>query len=161
MDNAEFETAKKESESWYWWGVPTFFRCPWKEDPADCDIALVGVPHSAGNGSTERDQHLGPRAVRDVSGYYRRAHGVHNFAPFEESRIHDLGDVPLPESMNNEACMHHIEAFYKRLDAVNINQGVRLVDIKTNDPKLQLLKINESDPLILLVSLSIRDIESN
>jgi guanidinopropionase len=30
MDNAEFETAKKESESWYWWGVPTFFRCPWK-----------------------------------------------------------------------------------------------------------------------------------
>jgi len=75
VDSAEYESAKKESESWYWWGIPTFFRCPWKEDPADCDIALVGVPHSAGNGSTERDQHLGPRAVRNVSGYYRRAHG--------------------------------------------------------------------------------------
>ncbi len=125
MDKTDFETAKKESESWYWWGIPTFFRCPWKEDPADCDIALVGVPHSAGNGSTERDQHLGPRAVRNVSGYYRRAHGVHNFAPFEESRIHDLGDVPLPESMNNEACMIHIENFYKRLDAV----GTRPVSV--------------------------------
>lgn len=116
MDQEKFEQMKKESESWYWWGIPTFFRCPWIEDPAECDIALVGVPHSAGNGSTERDQHLGPRAVRNVSGYYRRAHGVHQHAPFEESRIHDLGDVPLPESMNNEACMRHIEEFYKRLD---------------------------------------------
>ena len=116
MDNAEFETAKKESESWYWWGVPTFFRCPWKEDPADCDIALVGVPHSAGNGSTERDQHLGPRAVRDVSGYYRRAHGVHNFAPFEESRIHDLGDGLQGRDSSWGVIRYHFEqGFVRRL----------------------------------------------
>ena len=50
----------------YWWGVPTLFRCP-QDDVAAADIALVGVPHSAGNGTTERDQHLGPRAVRNMS----------------------------------------------------------------------------------------------
>jgi guanidinopropionase len=111
------DAARRASESWYWWGIPTFFRCPWNPDPAACDIALVGVPHSSGNGSTERDQHLGPRAVRHVSGVYRRAHAVHRIAPFEALRVHDLGDVPLPEAMNNEACVRDIEAFFARLDA--------------------------------------------
>ncbi len=113
----EIERKRKESEAWYWWGIPTFFRCPWNVDPNACDIGLVGVPHSTGNGSTERDQHLGPRAVRHVSGYYRRAHGVHNFSPFETVTCHDLGDVPLPEANNNEACVRDIEEFYKTLDA--------------------------------------------
>ncbi|TXH32718.1 MAG: agmatinase [Rhodospirillaceae bacterium] len=125
MDDSELQQAKKSAQGWYWWGVPTLFRCPWNEDPAACDIALVGVPHSTGNGSTERDQHLGPRAVRHVSGYYRRAHGVHNIAPFEMARVHDLGDVPLPEAMNNEACVRDIEDYYKRLD----DAGTRPVSI--------------------------------
>ena len=120
-----FEKARSESSAWYWWGVPTFFRCEHDFDPAKCDIALVGVPHSSGNGSTERDQHLGPRAVRHVSGYYRRAHGVHGFSPWEVARCHDLGDVPLPEGMNNEACVRDIEAFYRHIDAA----GTRPVSI--------------------------------
>jgi guanidinopropionase len=119
------DEARRSAESWYWWGIPTFFRCEWNEDPEACDIALVGVPHSSGNGSTERDQHLGPRAVRNVSGYYRRAHGVHGIAPFEVAKIHDLGDVPLPEAMNNEACVRDIEAYFARLDAA----GTRPVSI--------------------------------
>ena len=112
----DLAAARKSSESWYWWGIPTFFRCPWNGDPQEADIALVGVPHSSGNGSTERDQHLGPRAVRNVSGFYRRSHYVHGFAPWEVARINDLGDVPLPEAMNNEASVRDIEAFYRRLD---------------------------------------------
>jgi len=36
-------------EARYWWGVPTFFRCPYDPDPATCDIAVTGVPHSSGN----------------------------------------------------------------------------------------------------------------
>ena len=119
------ESARQSAENWYWWGIPTLFRCPWNEDPASCDIALVGVPHSAGNGSTERDQHLGPRAVRNVSGFYRRAHGVHGFSPWDEARIHDLGDVPLAQAMDNEASVRDIEAFYRRLDAA----GTRPVSI--------------------------------
>jgi len=121
MSGYDYEAMKKSSQTWYWWGVPTFFRCPWNEDPAAADIAAVGVPHSSGNGSTERDQHLGPRAVRNVSGYYRRAHGVHGFAPWDLCRINDLGDVPLPEAMNNEACVRDIEAFFSRLDAAGVN----------------------------------------
>ena len=61
-------------ETLYWWGIPTLFRCKNDPDPKNCDIALVGVPHSTGNGTTERDQHLGPRAVRHVSAGLRRVH---------------------------------------------------------------------------------------
>ena len=115
-DDAWFEGAKRSVESWYWHGVPTLFRCPHDEDPANCDIALVGVPHSSGNGSTERDQHLAPRAMRHVSGIYHRAHNGFGIIPWDVCRINDLGDVPLPEAMVNDVCVRHIEAFYKRLD---------------------------------------------
>jgi len=125
MSQDDIAEARRSSESWYWWGIATFFRCPLAETPDEVDIGLVGVPHSSGNGSTERDQHLGPRAVRNVSGYYRRSHGVHGFSPWDIAKISDLGDVPLPEAMNNEACVRDIEAFYARLDAT----GTRPVSI--------------------------------
>jgi guanidinopropionase len=125
MSQDDIAEARRSSESWYWWGIATFFRCPLAETPDEVDIGLVGVPHSSGNGSTERDQHLGPRAVRNVSGYYRRSHGVHGFSPWDIAKISDLGDVPLPEAMNNEACIRDIEAFYARLDAT----GTRPVSI--------------------------------
>ena len=70
MDSADREVMR----SVYWWGIPTFFGCPHDEDPAACDIALVGVPHSTGNGSTERDQHLGPRAIRSAACNFRPLH---------------------------------------------------------------------------------------
>jgi guanidinopropionase len=125
MSQDDIAEARRSSESWYWWGIATFFRCPLAETPDEVDIGLVGVPHSSGNGSTERDQHLGPRAVRNVSGYYRRSHGVYGFSPWDIAKISDLGDVPLPEAMNNEACVRDIEAFYARLDAT----GTRPVSI--------------------------------
>ena len=125
MSQDDIAEARRSSESWYWWGIATFFRCPLAETPDEVDIGLAGVPHSSGNGSTERDQHLGPRAVRNVSGYYRRSHGVYGFSPWDIAKISDLGDVPLPEAMNNEACVRDIEAFYARLDAT----GTRPVSI--------------------------------
>jgi len=103
-------------EALWWWGVPSLFRCPVNPDPAQCDIALVGVPHAAGNGSTERDQHLGPRSVRNVSAHNRRLHKAFGyFSPWETCRIHDLGDVPLPEAMANEACIERISRYYRRI----------------------------------------------
>ena len=119
MEPFDIEQAKKEMEPWYWWGIPTFFKCPWDEDPDNCDIALVGVPHSSGNGSTERDQHLGPRAVRNVSGWHRRGHQKFGFVPWEVCRVHDIGDVPLPQAMLNDVSMEHIEAYFKELDRAN------------------------------------------
>ena len=35
-------------ETLYWWGIPTLFRCKNDPEPKNCDIALVGVPHSTG-----------------------------------------------------------------------------------------------------------------
>ena len=80
-----------------WWGIPTLFCCPYNFDSEGCDIALVGVPHSTGNGTTERDQHLGPRAVRNVSALGRRAHLKFELDPWNICDIRDLGDVPLPD----------------------------------------------------------------
>ena len=112
-------------QSLYWWDIPTFFRCPVERDPAACDIALVGVPHSTGNGTTERDQHLGPRAVRDVSAMARRVHMEFGIDPWERARIRDMGDVPLPEANDNEACIERITEFYRAIDAA----GVRPVSV--------------------------------
>jgi guanidinopropionase len=101
----------------YWWDIPSLFRCPIERDPAQLDIALVGVPHSTGNGTTERDQHLGPRAVRDISALARRVHTEFQIDPWKSCRIGDMGDVPLPEANDNERCIERITDFYRRLDA--------------------------------------------
>jgi guanidinopropionase len=112
-------------EGTYWWGPATLFRCELEADPAACDLALVGVPHSSGNGSTERDQHLGPRAVRNVSALQRRMHAEFGFSPWAACRVRDLGDVPLPEANNNEQCIERISRFFERLGAA----GTRAVSI--------------------------------
>lgn len=99
----------------YWWGIPTLFRCP-QGGPEDKDIALAGVPHSTGNGTTERDQHLGPRAVRHVSALQRRVHGGFGLDPWNTAAIADIGDVPLPRANDNEDCIAQITNFYKEVD---------------------------------------------
>ncbi|WP_299682606.1 arginase family protein [uncultured Roseobacter sp.] len=103
-------------ENLYWWGVPTLFRCP-HEHVEGQDIALVGVPHSTGNGTTERDQHLGPRALRNVSAVGRRMHSGFNLDPWSAAKIADIGDVPLPRANDNEACIADITAFFGTVDA--------------------------------------------
>jgi len=112
-------------ENLYWWGIPTLFRCPADPDPTKADIALVGVPHSSGNGTTERDQHLGPRAVRNVSAQARRVHMDMEFDPWTACRINDLGDVPLPELNDNEASIQRITDYFEAIAAA----GTRPVSI--------------------------------
>ncbi len=109
----------------YWWGIPTLFRTPHKQDPSDCDVVLAGVPHSTGNGTTERDQHLGPRAVRNVSAVLRRYHMGFQVEPWETLEIADIGDVPLPEANDNEACIQRITDYYSKIDKA----GARPVSI--------------------------------
>ena len=105
-------------ENLYWWGIPTLFRCP-QDKLETADIALVGVPHSTGNGTTERDQHLGPRAVRNVSALQRRTHGDFKIDPWNEAKIIDAGDVPFPRANDNEECIEQITKFYKAIDNSN------------------------------------------
>ena len=109
----------------YWWGVPTLFRCPHNPETEGCDIALVGVPHSTGNGTTQRDQHLGPRAVRNISAQGRRGHLKFGISPWEMCEIRDFGDVPLPEANNNEQCIERITDFYE----IIAESGVRPISI--------------------------------
>lgn len=104
----------------YWWDIPTLFRCPLERDPNNCDIALVGVPHSTGNGTTERDQHLGPRAVRDISAMARRVNMAFELDPWNACKIRDMGDVPLPEANDNEVCIERITEFYRAIDAAGV-----------------------------------------
>ena len=85
----------------------------------DCDIALVGVPHSTGNGTTERDQHLGPRAVRNVSAGSSKSSFRFSILILGKKKIHDLGDVPLPEANNNEKCIEDITNFYEKIAKAN------------------------------------------
>lgn len=113
-DNTD-DDQQKVMDALYWWGIPTLFRAPANPNPADCDIALIGVPHSTGNGTTERDQHLGPRAVRHVSANGRRVHMKYQLDPWSSCRIHDLGDVPLPEANDNEACIARISEFFGKV----------------------------------------------
>ena len=47
------ELLKSMKDNLYRWGIPTLFRCP-NEGPKGKDIALFGLPHSTGNGTTER-----------------------------------------------------------------------------------------------------------
>lgn len=109
----------------YWHGIPTLFRCDYDPDPTNADIGLVGVPHSTGNGTTQRDQHLGPRAVRNISAIGRRVHNEFGIDPWESARINDLGDVPLSEGNNNERSIEMITDFYRELDGA----GCRPVSI--------------------------------
>tara|TARA_Y100000590_G_scaffold452602_1_gene596062 strand:+ start:1094 stop:2071 length:978 start_codon:yes stop_codon:yes gene_type:complete len=108
-------------DTMYWWGVPTLFRCKNDNNIQNCDIGLVGVPHSSGNGTTERDQHLGPRAVRNVSAGLRRVHLDFGFNPWKKKIIHDLGDVSLPEANNNEKCIERISEYYAQIANANKN----------------------------------------
>ena len=118
------EHDKSMMDNLYWWGIPTLFRCP-NEVLYGHDIALVGVPHSTGNGTTERDQHLGPRAVRNVSALQRRVHGEFEINPWEAAKITDVGDVPFPRANDNEDCIAQITKFYKEVD----ESGARPVSI--------------------------------
>lgn len=108
----------------YWWGVPTLFRCP-HVGPEGQQIALAGVPHSTGNGTTERDQHLGPRAVRHVSALQRRVHGGFGIDPWGSAKIADVGDVPMPRANDNEDCIAQITQFFEGTDRA----GARPVSI--------------------------------
>jgi guanidinopropionase len=124
-DGPSEDITREDIEFLHWWGIPTLFRCPADEDPRNCDIALVGVPHSTGNGTTWRDQHLGPRAVREHSPGYRRVHLKWEFDPWKSCRINDLGDVPILNSLVNDVAVREIEGFYRTIDEA----GARPVSI--------------------------------
>ena len=113
------EDQQKLMDAIYWHGIPTLFRCNHDSIPGNSDIGLIGVPHSTGKGTTQRDQHLGPRAVRNISAIGRRVHNEFGIDPWQRCRINDLGDVPMTHGNNNEKTIEIITDYYKAVADAN------------------------------------------
>ena len=93
--------------------VPTFMRLPVFDDPADLDIALVGVPWDGGTTNRAGARH-GPREIRNMSSFIRPVNIASGIAPYDGNRVGDLGDAPVnPVSL--EDTMGRVERFYRTL----------------------------------------------
>lgn len=75
-------------------GRSTFMRLPQIEDPAEVDIALIGLPWDSGSTNRVGQRH-GPREIRNNSTMMRLVHQASRIAPYDLCRIADLGDAPV------------------------------------------------------------------
>ncbi len=73
-------------------GITTFIRLPGRTDPADLDVAVVGVPFDIGT-SNRPGARFGPRGIREESVLLRPYNMATRAAPFDSLRIDDTGDV--------------------------------------------------------------------
>lgn len=95
--------------------IATFMRLPLQRNPADVEIALIGVPWDGGTTNRPGARH-GPRQMRDLSTMMRRIHHVTRVAPYELARCGDLGDAPVnPASLDDS--LTRIEHFYAKVHA--------------------------------------------
>jgi guanidinopropionase len=115
----DLDMASKAINYMHWYGPATFLRCPLQEDFKDTDIGLIGVPYSGGN-AIERMQYLGPRAVRNRSAAYHRAHRDFGINPFELARVRDLGDAPIPRALNPDMAAEDFQAYFEKVFAAGI-----------------------------------------
>jgi len=97
-------------------GIPTFMRAPYCPDPAELDIAIVGVPYDGGVTNRSGARH-GPREIRNSSSLMRAIHHVSRINPFDLCRVGDLGDIELPHLFDIAATVDDIAAFYADLHA--------------------------------------------
>lgn len=96
-------------------GIPTFMRLPVFDDPAQVQIALVGVPWDGGTTNRAGARH-GPREVRNQSSLMRRVHHVSRIAPYDLVRVGDLGDAPT-NPIDLLDSLARIERFYRGIEA--------------------------------------------
>src|SRR5262245_742561 len=74
--------------------IPTFMRLPHHRNPADLDVALVGIPFDGGT-SYRSGARFGPREIRSQSSMIRPWNPVLRVSPFEALRIADFGDIDI------------------------------------------------------------------
>jgi guanidinopropionase len=96
--------------------IATFMRAPLVADPAQVDVALVGVPFDGGVTARPGARH-GPREIRNASSMMRMIHHVTRVNPYRMVRVGDVGDVPFTRVFELEAALGDIEAFYRRVHA--------------------------------------------
>jgi guanidinopropionase len=93
-------------------GIASFFRAPIADDPADADIALIGVPFDGGVTHRSGARH-GPRAVREQSTLLRRINAATGVAPFTQARVRDLGDCWLEFPYELTGALEEIAGYYR------------------------------------------------
>jgi len=96
--------------------IATFMRAPLVHDPADVDIALIGVPYDHAVTNRPGARH-GPREVRNASTMMRRIHHASRVNPYDLCKVGDLGDVPLPNLFDAAGVVDDIEGFYRQVAA--------------------------------------------
>lgn len=94
-------------------GPSTFMRLPQIDDPAEVDIALVGLPWDTGSTNRVGQRH-GPREVRAASTLMRLVHQASRIAPYDLCRIADLGDVSV-NPIDIADTLERAGRFYRRI----------------------------------------------
>jgi guanidinopropionase len=86
-------------------------RTPLITDPAEFDIAIIGVPYDGAVTNRPGARH-GPREIRNSSSLMRTIHHVTRVNPYELCRIGDGGDVRFTRVYDVEATHDEITAFF-------------------------------------------------
>jgi guanidinopropionase len=97
-------------------GIATFLRAPLIADPAELDIALIGVPFDGGVENRPGQRH-GPREIRNMSTVIRTIHHVTRINPHKLCRIGDIGDVPIGNTFDVQQSHADITSFFRRVHA--------------------------------------------
>ena len=99
-------------------GPVSFFRLPTLSNPADADIALIGLPYDGGTTNRSGTRH-GPREVRAMSMFIRPFHHVTKTSPYTTHRVADYGDCPMnPIDISDSLAM--ITGFYESFHAAGV-----------------------------------------
>lgn len=99
-------------------GPVSFFRLPTRQDPAEVDIALVGLPWDGGTTNRPGARH-GPRDMRIMSTLIRPFHHVTRTSPYDLCRVADFGDAPVnPVSIDDT--LLKLEQFYGTLQQAGV-----------------------------------------
>lgn len=94
-------------------GIPSFMRCPIKiDDYSDVDIGLIGVPFDGGV-TYRTGTRLGPREVRDWSSITRKLSPVTGIAPYDLTRVADIGDAWVRSPFELEGSHKEIQMFFE------------------------------------------------
>lgn len=99
-------------------GPVSFFRLPTLSNPADTDIALIGLPYDGGTTNRSGTRH-GPREMRAMSMFIRPFHHVTKISPYTTHRVADYGDCPMnPIDIAESLAM--ITGFYETFRAAGV-----------------------------------------
>jgi guanidinopropionase len=98
--------------------VATFMRAPLSREFSDAEIGLVGIPYDGGVTNRAGARH-GPREIRNMSSFMRRANQTSGIAPLDLCRVYDLGDAPT-NPFSVEKTVELVSGFYRKLHEAGV-----------------------------------------